>query len=40
MTYLKSYEYIDIKPNIILQLHRDLYLYSGSKTWEFLQNTR
>ena len=29
-TIHENYEYIPLKPNIILQLHRDLYKYSGS----------
>lgn len=29
-TIHESYEYINLRPNIILQLHRDLYSYAGS----------
>ena len=34
-----SYEYIPIRPNIILQLHRDLYSFSSSDTGGRFKNT-
>ncbi|MDV3425954.1 MAG: Fic family protein [Bacillota bacterium] len=38
-TIHESYEYVPPRPNIILQLHRDLYSYSGSSTGGHFKNT-
>ena len=38
-TVYDSYEYIPIRPNIILQLHRDLYSFSSSDTGGRFKNT-
>lgn len=37
-TIHESYEYISPRPNMILQLHRDLYAYSGSLTGGHFKN--
>lgn len=38
-TVHESYEYIPVRPNNILQLHRDLYSFSGSDTGGRFKNT-
>lgn len=38
-TVHENYEYISIRPNVILQLHRDLYTYSGASIGGQWKNT-